>query len=164
MPIVLTQSDNPDRFTARHWMFVPIERVTEPPNPPVVPFRGLIILSGVALINFRGNSSNWVRDRVTLGINDDLARAIANAPYQPRPGFFFAFVIEQWAPFATVNARFNANVANNDGTAADAFSLDPSFGATLHVDVAVRDTDAEIFRLGYQVSLYGRLLEEQNPV
>jgi hypothetical protein len=118
MPIVLTQSDNPDRFTARHWMFVPIERVTEPPSPPVV----------------------------------------------PRPGFFFAFVIEQWAPFATVNARFNANVANNDGTAADAFSLDPSFGATLHVDVAVRDTDAEIFRLGYQVSLYGRLLEEQNPV
>ena len=30
MPIVLDQSTNPDRFTARHWMFMPIERVTEP--------------------------------------------------------------------------------------------------------------------------------------
>ena len=30
MPIVLDQSTNPDQFTARHSMFMPIERVTEP--------------------------------------------------------------------------------------------------------------------------------------
>jgi hypothetical protein len=36
MPIELTQSANPDRFTARHWMFVPIERATEPPHPPTI--------------------------------------------------------------------------------------------------------------------------------
>ena len=43
---------------------------------------------------------------VILDLNDDLVRAIANAPYQARPGFFFSFTIEQWAPIATVNADF----------------------------------------------------------
>jgi hypothetical protein len=45
-----------DLFEARHWMFIPIERVTEPPNPPAVPYRGLVILSGVVRIDLQGNS------------------------------------------------------------------------------------------------------------
>src|SRR6266566_7927575 len=40
MPIILSQISDPDRFTARHWMFVPIDRAT---------LRGWINLSGVAL-------------------------------------------------------------------------------------------------------------------
>src|SRR5262249_9110768 len=107
-------------------------------------------------------------DTVTLDINEDLRRAIGNAPYKPQPGFFFAtLAIEQWVPFATVNARgtvIGINSVNegtaSDGTAADAFSLDPSQGAMLRVNVAVKNIQSEIFRLGYQLSLYGSLVEE----
>jgi hypothetical protein len=165
MPIVLSQTSDPDRFTARHWMFVPIDRAT---------LRGWISLSGVALINFPGQGFDFVRDVVTLDINEDLRRAIGNAPYTPRPGFFFAtLAIEQWVPFATVNARgtvIGINFVNeriaSDGSAADAFSLvrdllgNPSQGAMLRVDVAVKDQQSQIFRLGYQLSLYGTLVEE----
>ena len=165
MPIVLSQTSDPDRFTARHWMFVPIDRAT---------LRGWISLSGVALINFPGQGFDFVRDVVTLDINEDLRRAIGNAPYTPRPGFFFAtLAIEQWVPFATVNARgtviginFVNELVASDGSAADAFSLvrdllgNPSQGAMLRVDVAVKDLQSQIFRLGYQLSLYGILVEE----
>jgi len=159
MPIVLSQTSNPDRFTARHWMFVPIDRAT---------LRGWISLSGVALINFPGQRFDFVRDIVTLDINEDLRRAIGNAPYKPQPGFFFAtLAIEQWVPFATVNARGTvmgiiptSTGTASDGSAADAFALDPSQGAMLRVEVAVKDQQSEIFRLGYQLSLYGSLVEE----
>jgi hypothetical protein len=159
MPIILSQTSNPDLFTARHWMFVPIDRAA---------LRGWINLSGVALINFPGQRFDFVRDTVTLDINEDLRRAIGNAPYKPQPGFFFAtLAIEQWVPFATVNARGTVIGINDvdrliasDGSAADSFSLDPSQGAMLRVDVAVKDEQSEIFRLGYQLSLYGSLVEE----
>jgi hypothetical protein len=168
MPIFLSQTSDPDRFTARHWMFVPIDRAA---------LRGWISLSGVALINFPGQGFDFVRDVVTLDINEDLRRAIGNAPYTPQPGYFFAtLAIEQWVPFATVNARGTVIPFNwvstglaSDGSAADAFSLvrrlpiNPRPGAMLRVDVAVKDDRSQIFRLGYQLSLYGTLVEEQIP-
>ncbi len=81
MPIELNLAINPDRFVSRHWLFAPIERATQPPNGTSVPYRGLVVLSGVALVNLRGNSeSNWLRDRVTFNLNNDLASAINQAP------------------------------------------------------------------------------------
>lgn len=164
MPIELNLGINPDRFVSRHWLFVPTERATQPPNGTSIPYRGLIILSGVALVNLRGNSeSNWLRERVTLNLNNDLASAINQAPWRPRSGYFWIFRIEQWVPFATVNARYNAHVANHDGSAVDTFRLEPTRGAVLHADVAVRDTDAYLYRMGYHLDLYGRLEEQQIP-
>lgn len=158
MAVVLNPGQNPELFAGRHNMFVPIERVTQPPNPPTTPYRGFVVLSGVAIINFKGNSvSQWRRERFQLWLNDDLRAAIGKAPWAAPPGTSWWFHVEQWAPFATVNARHNLQVANNDGSAADSFGLDAARGAVLNVDVAVRDTDAVILRLGYELNLYGRL-------
>jgi hypothetical protein len=163
MALQLSLSSDPGRFVSRHFMFVPIERVTQPPSS-TVPYRGLISISGVAIVNLQGTSeSDWFRERVTLNLNDDVARAVNLAPWRPRPQYFFTYRIEQWVPFATVNARYNRNVANHDGTAVDRFSLDPSFGALMHVDVAIRDTDAWLYRVGYQLQLYVRLEEQPVP-
>jgi hypothetical protein len=163
MALLLSQTSNADRFVSRHRMFVPIERVTQPPSS-TVPYRGLITLSGVAIINLHGTSEeDWHRERVSLDLNDDVARAVNTAPWQPRPRFFFTYRIEQWVPFATVNARYNRNVANHDGTAVDSFSLEPARGAMLHADIAIRDTDAWIYRIGYQLHLYVRLEEQPVP-
>ena len=170
MPVVLSQSLNPDSFTARNFMFVPIERVTDPPTtrpgrPPSGPFRGLIILSGVAIIGFAGEGREWRRDLVELDLNEDLGNAIRLAPYTPQPGFIFGFAIEQFVPFATVNSRFtavatDAQYREDDGTAADAFALDVPRGAVLNVDVAVTMANSRLERLGYHVSLFGTLVEQ----
>lgn len=162
--LVFTQTTQANCFTARHWMFLPIERVTAPPAPPATPYRGVITLSGVAIINLQGVTPNdWRRERVVLDLGEDYGKALALAPWKPKPGHFFTFVVEQWVPFVTVNARYNRGPANNDGSAVDAFSLDPRQGnARINVDVAVRDSDAYIYRLGYTLTLYGYLQEQPN--
>jgi hypothetical protein len=65
------------------------------------------------------------------------------------------------APLVTLSAIFNQNVANNDGKAVNAFRPLPfseelgdlSFDAAL----AVRDTDAFLNRVGYQVTAIASL-------
>ena len=164
MTIFLSQSGDPSKFTARQFMFVPIET-------PSVPrggarggaFRGLIILCGVAIIDFAGdNPGDWRHDRVILDLDVDFGQAIELAPYTPPPGLQFeGFSIEQFVPFATVNSRLarllpEHAIHPNDGTAVDSFWSSPG-GAIILIDVAVRNTDSVIHRLGYHLSLYGAL-------
>jgi hypothetical protein len=161
MPTTLSQSANADRFDGRHWMLIPIERASQPPNPPAVPFRAQIVLSGVALIDFQGTSEpEWHREQFALDLGVDFGSALNLAPWpHPRGERWTLFQTEQWAVFATVNARFNANTAYNDGSAVDRFWLDRSRGPVVLVaDVAVRDTDAWIYRIGYRVDLYGSMV------
>ena len=70
MPIFLSQSDQPSKFTGRHFMFVPIE------TPSILPrqrFGGLIILSGVATIHFSANPIVRRVDRVILDLDVDFS-------------------------------------------------------------------------------------------
>jgi hypothetical protein len=158
MTIFLSQSGNPSKFTARHAMFVPL-------GTPSNPFRGLIILSGVAIIDFAGNKpADWRRDQVILDLNVDFGQAIHLAPYSPPSPVeqFVGFSIAQFVPFATVNARLarllpSTVIHPNDGTAVDAFWSSPG-GAMIQIDVAVRNSDSVIHRLGYHLSLYGTLV------
>lgn len=167
MTIFLSQSGDLSKFTGRHFMFVPIEAPSIQPThsfPPRPVFRGLIILSGVAIIDFAGNRpGDWRRDRVILDLDVDFGQAIQLAPYTPPPALqFVGFSIAQVVPFATVNARLarllpQHAVNPNDGTAVDAFWSSPG-GAMISIDVAVRNTDSVIHRLGYHLSLYGTLI------
>jgi hypothetical protein len=171
MTIFLSQSGNPSKFTGRNFMFVPIETpsIQTPSIPPPEhggAFRGLIILSGVAIIDFAGNRpGDWHRDRVILDLDVDFGQAIQRAPYTPPPAHqFVGFSIEQFVPFATVNARLarllpEHAVKPNDGTAVDAFWSSPG-GAMIQIDVAVRNIDSVIHRLGYHLSLYGTLVAQ----
>jgi hypothetical protein len=164
MTIFLSQSGDPLKFTGRNFMFVPIETPSIPPARHGGAFRGLIILSGVAIIDFAGNSpGDWRRDQVILDLDVDFGQAIHLAPYTPPPGLqFIGFSIAQFVPFATVNARLarllpKTAIHPNDGTAVDAFWSGPG-GAMIQIDVAVRNTDSVIHRLGYHLSLYGTLV------
>ena len=166
MTIFLSQSGDPSKFTGRNFMFVPIETPSVPPPKHGGAFRGLIILSGVAIIDFAGNSfGDWRRDRVILDLDVDFGQAIHLAPYTPPPGLqFVGFSIAQFVPFATVNARLarllpktGRHPPPNDGTAVDAFWSSPG-GAVIQIDVAVRNIDSVIHRLGYHLSLYGTLV------
>jgi hypothetical protein len=164
MTIFLSQSGDPLQFTGRHFMFVATPSIPIPPPKHGGAFPGLIILSGVAIIDFAGNSpGDWRRDRVILDLDVDFGQAIHLAPYTAPPGLqFVGFSIAQSVPFATVNARLarllpQHAVHPNDGTAVDAFWSGPG-GAMIQIEVAVRNTDSVIHRLGYHLSLYGSLV------
>jgi hypothetical protein len=155
MPIFVSQSNDPIRFFGRHFMFVPIET-------PSQRFGGLIILSGVATINFVGDSpTDWRIDRVILDLDEDFGRAIHSAPYPPPPfPEQFRFSIAQAVPFATVNARgarLSPQPADaRDGSAVLDFSSGPG-GAMIQIEVAVINPQSVLIRLGYHLSLYGHL-------
>jgi hypothetical protein len=162
MAITLSQATQRDRFDARHWMFVPIERASQPPNPPTVPYRGCITLSGVAIVNFKGES-DWQTETFILDLTEDLSKAIAIAPYKPAPGRMFVPIAEQWTVFATVNTRSNEHHAVDDGSGVDSFWRDVTHVAHIIVNVAMRDVDAFLIRIGYQLSLLVALQETAIP-
>jgi hypothetical protein len=124
MTIFLSQSADPQKFTAHNFMFVPAPPIPQRGGP----FWGLIMLSGVAIIDFAGNSpGDWRHDRVILDLDVDFGQAIRLAPYTPPLGQqFVGFSIAQFVPFATVNSRLarllpTTAIHPNDGTAVDTF-------------------------------------------
>lgn len=71
--------------------------------------------------------------------------------------------IEQWAPLFTLSSIYNKDNSVNNGDAIDNFDLadrelDPNFGnnpANFFADIAIRDSDAFIYRIGFNVTLRG---------
>jgi hypothetical protein len=138
-------------------MFVPVERVTQPPNPPQVPYRGIITLSGIALTEFQGSGEDWRRAKFILDLEEDYNKALSQVPYQPSQGHSFTFSIKRKSVFATVNARYSDHMI--DGSAVDSFGLNDEGVCQIFVDLGTRDAHGELIRIGYQVELYGDLLE-----
>ena len=109
------------------------------------------VLTGVFIVHLKGSSQNWLNERIVLSMS------IPGLPLN------MGIHIEQVAPYFGLNAIFNANVANNGGHAVDSFGLysresDPNFGQqgiTFMVDTAVRDSDAWLYRIGYNITLKG---------
>jgi hypothetical protein len=150
--ITLSERSQRDRFVSLHFIGIslPDERV-------------MITRSGIARVAFDGKSSDdWAREELQLLLN--LRSAIRRV--QPRPpgkGLEWALRFEQWAPIAGPNAIFNADQSINAGYAVDTFRLDvpdePKTFVPLVADLAVRDADARLIRVGYYVTIVGRLEE-----
>jgi hypothetical protein len=109
------------------------------------------VLTGVFIVNLMGNSQNWLRQRIYLSIP---------IPALPRDQ---GIHLEQWAPLFTLSSIYNRNNSVNNGDAIDNFDLsdrelDPNYGnnvAEFYADIAVRDSDAFIYRIGYNITLKG---------
>jgi hypothetical protein len=155
-----------NQFAVANWVIVPIGQ------PPVRPEdqQWLLTLSGVALFTFQGlTNTDWRRDSLRLHIN--LTGAIQATGRSAAPGRELKFQVEQCAPFATLSSIFDQAQSVNAGYAVDAFR--PTFITrdtfaqifdTLEVDLAVRDNDAFILRVGYQITLVGRIVEVEQLV
>jgi hypothetical protein len=79
--------------------------------------------------------------------------------------------VEQWAPYSTINSIYDEHESVDAGYAVDAFR--PIFTTrgvfnrifdSLEVDLAVRDTDAFIYRVGYYLTLVGTIVEVEHLV
>jgi hypothetical protein len=158
--------------------------VTDHPPTEISGQRWLLVLSGVAVCNFEGQTTNdWTRDTILIqpDINGALEDAIAshNIPrphLQPPTTAVPGFQVNQakGAPFATLNSIFDTPGSLNDGFAVDSWQMSHHFAHNaqhdayidpivdiidgLTVDAAVRNSDAELYRIGYHITLIGLIV------
>ena len=117
----------------------------------------LITLTGIVRIDLQGTSSkHWRREEVII---------------EPRINYIpknRALQVQHWAPFVTINAIYNKDRAVNAGWAVNNFWIELPRDRKItyrnpHVKVKtrvlVRDTDGWLFRVGYQVTVSGTLVE-----
>lgn len=111
----------------------------------------LYALSGIILVNMVGSSQNWAGLAITCKVN---------IPELPAGMGFF---IHYHTPFASLNSIFNQNQANNGGHSVNSFDLvsvhpNGNYGSkeiTLALNLAVSDSDAVLYRVGFNVILAG---------
>jgi hypothetical protein len=102
-------------------------------------------LSGVVVTNRKGESE---RRRDTLTIGPKVPILVGKM-----------LVIEQGAPFVTINAIWNKDQSVNSGFAVDAFRITSNKAydyIPIEISFAVKDANAWLYRIGYSVTIVGR--------
>jgi hypothetical protein len=172
---------NVTSFGGENWLITPAaSAVHETPPANISNQKWLLVLSGVALVNLQGLASgDWHRDQVYISpdMNSPLDSAI-NRFSIPRPhgsegtDYSTGFQVDQWAPFVGLGSVFDAHQAVNAGFAVDAwrpaafgkgtdaFSGQPvdHIFAGVVADAGARDSDAWLYRVGYNFTLEGRIV------
>ncbi len=86
--------------------------------------------------------------------------------------YLIRFSLEEWAPFASLGSIFNQGQSINSGFAVEAWRPNHFASGTdvvtnlpvtnifsgINVDLAVRDTDAWLYRLTYNITLLGKIV------
>ncbi len=106
------------RNVANSWVIVPAPwRVNAPPRADEQ--KWLMTLTGIADINFRGNSTNaWLHETFNLYL--DWPSPVSSAyGKKPPSGYNLVFQAEQWAPFATINSIYDVAQSIDAGYAVD---------------------------------------------
>jgi hypothetical protein len=175
-------------FAGQNWLITPAAlALGENPPASIHDQKFLLVLSGVVMANLQGNSgSQWLYE--TMSFLPDMAGPQNSGPLNwaisrfsiPKPpgqNFSIGFSLEEWAPFASLSSIFNQGQSINSGfavdvwrpnhfaTGTDAFTHSPvgNIFTGINVDVAVRDTDAWIYRIGYNVTLLGKIVFLTTP-
>jgi hypothetical protein len=166
MTIFIDELSSPEFFVSRHFIAYQISAGEY-----------TIVRSGIVLLpnesqeqannagrtwgpnGFKGTSgSQWRGDTLTLRL--DLTPSINRLnPPAPPNGTFWGFQLDQWAPIASLNSIYNYGQSVNAGSSVNTFSVsqDSQFDVFLNMDVAVRDTDEYLYRIGFYVTLVGHL-------
>jgi hypothetical protein len=172
-------------FAGQNWLITPAAlAVGERPPASIHDQKWMLFLSGVVIANFKGNSgAAWLNE--TMSFIPDMAGpsnsgplnwAISHYPIPRPPGnpgsnYNIVFSLEEWAPFASLSQIFDQDNSVNSGfavntwrpnhfeTGTDLVSNQPisNIFTGINVDVSVRDSDAWIFKLGYNITLLGKI-------
>ena len=166
MPIILSN------YRGQNWLITPAALAVNEPPPEVYEQRWLLVLTGVVDANIQGNSvQQWLHETVSFYPEDSLSAALNYAidHYSiPRPPDYgsLAFSVDQWTPFASLSSIFDEGTSDNAGFAVDVWrptsftevgdaitgQLVGNIFNGIDVDVAVRDTDAWIYRISYSIT------------
>ena len=168
-------------FGGQNWLITPAARAVNEAAPANISGqKWLLTLSGVGIANMKGKTSDdWLHDEVHIlpdmhGPLDYAIRRWSIPQPQGTEGrqYLVGFQLDQWSPFAALNAVFDQNESVNAGFAVDSWRPSPfasgtdSFSGQLDsniftgiiADTAVRDSDAILYRVGYNITLEGRIV------
>jgi hypothetical protein len=143
----------PGQFAVQNFLVLPLDGV-----------RFLVCLSGIAKIDLSGQQgTDWHRDGVDILFSvDDVLRAMGHTP---SPNHHYRYALHQWLPLMMPNAFTDLDQAVNFGVAVDRYSIgwqEEEPHPTLHTDVAARDVDTTLHRIGYMVLLVMDIYEVQD--
>jgi hypothetical protein len=166
------------------WLIMPAARACHEAAPADISRqRWLLVLSSAAAVTMRGKTSDdWQRDEIH--IRPDLCGPLDFAINRygiPRPrgteglNYETGFQLRQWSPFTGLSSTFDLDQPANGGftvdgwrpapftSGADAFSSRQVNGlfAGIIVSAAARDSGARLYRLGYTITLTGRIVFTQ---
>jgi len=180
---------NLTNFAGQNWLITPAALAFgEQPPASIQDQKWLLVLTGVVTANLQGNStSQWLN--ANLSFLPDMAGPGNSGPLNwaigqyaiPKPAgqdYTIGFALDEWAPFVSLSAIFDQNQSidagyavnvwrpNHFATGIDALSDVPvgNIFTGVNVDVGVRDTDAWILSLGYNITLRGRIVFTKSPV
>ena len=166
------------------WLIMPAARAVNEAAPANISRqRWLLVMSGVAVVNMQGKTSDdWLRDEIHIlpDMRGPLDFAI-NRYGIPRPqgteglNYEVGFQLRQWSPFAGLSSAFDQDQSVNAGFAVDSWRPSPfTFGTDafsgrqvnglftgIIVSAAARDSDAWPYRVGYKITLTGRIVFTQ---
>jgi hypothetical protein len=131
----------------------------------------LMTLSGIADINLRGvSTADWHHETFVLHLDWRSPAAFAHGTSVP-PGQELFFEVEQWAPFAALSSVYDAGHSLDAGFAVDSCvprlerraeygtdAVHTNLFEGLEIAAGVRDADAYLFKIAFQVTLLGRLV------
>lgn len=154
MPIVETSNNT----RSRHWLRMPA--------PEVGSGYELFIFTGIAIFEkLKGTGSSWEGGEAGISANYQNV-------FSPNQ----AILPKHWTVDVQLASIFNAGVANNTGWSVNEYSLVrvtnglgggkvavPSGRLVLDSKIAVRDSDAYIHRLSYNVTILGKVVEYTTP-
>jgi murein DD-endopeptidase MepM/ murein hydrolase activator NlpD len=168
-------------FAGQNWLITPAATAAnETPPGRIQDQKWLLVLSGVAIADIRGDSAaHWLHETASIRpeLDGPLHHAINRYGIPTPPGsdglnYRSGFQVDQWAPFAGLSSIFNQGNSVNSGFAVDVWRPNPFGSGTdafsnamlnnlfsgIQVDVAVRDSDAWLFRVGYNITLLGKIV------
>lgn len=180
---------NLTNFAGQNWLITPAALAFgEHPPASIHDQKWLLVLTGVVAANLQGNStSNWLN--ANLSFLPDMAGPNNSGPLNwaigqyaiPKPAgqnYGIGFALDEWAPFVSLSAIYDQHQSIDAGYAVNVWR--PNHFATgidavsntqvgniftgVNVDVGVRDTDAWILSLGYNITLRGRIVFTKAPV
>ncbi len=165
-------------FAVQNWLITPEALALNEAKPSnISQQRFLLVLSGVCVIDLQGNNpDDWRRETFTILPDFLTPLNFAITKYGiPRPiqaNTVAAMELEQWVLYSAVGSVFERQSGGVDaGFAVDSWRVTPfvptsgSGGQTLNqvftgmdVDVAVRNNNATLHRISFQINLLGRIV------
>ena len=173
--------NEPLGYPVQNWAISPVApSVTRPMPTSISEQRFILVLSGIAEVEFKGSSEdNWrfTTVRIMPDIVAPIQRAcddhqIARPEGEPGQTYLVNFHVEQWVQYAGLSSIYNENESNDSGFAVNTWRPHPFFNARdfftnqdwnrafagVQVDIGARDTDAYLKRIGYHLTLLGRIV------
>jgi hypothetical protein len=174
-------------FAGQNWLITPAALAVNEPKPQSISNQNwLLVLSGVTIINLQGNlASDWLRQTITIlpDVPSPLQWAINRwsipVPQNPNDPFIPVFSLTEWVPFAAVSSTFNKSSGSVDiGFAVDDWRPTPfiqtykdqnnqpigNVFTGINVDVAVINSNSNLQRVSYHITLLGKIAFTPNPI